>query len=276
MKIDRMELADIANPVAMATAVLKQLPAPVMPTPVEEIAGAVGIEAITSFNTTGFEGALITDLDKMSGTILYRHGAKEERRRFTIGHELGHYLNPWHVPEGDGFKCTAADMKAADASSAMGRPKWEVEANAFAAELLMPSTLFQSLLRKIKNLDLESIEKLAGQFRVSKIACARRVLAFDQEDCAVVLSKDGIVDQIYRSRQFPFISIRRGMELPPKSLSRTFSGSPGTCSTMDETEPSFWTNGAKRAQEFYEQVLIQSGGWRMTFLVCGECEEDDR
>jgi len=274
MKIDRMELADIANPVSIATAVLKQLPAPVIPTPVEEIAGAVGIEDIGSFDTDNFEGALITDINKMSGAILYKRGARDERRRFTISHELGHYLNPWHVPIGDGFKCSAADMRAADTSGATGRPKWEAEANAFAAEFLMPSGLFKGLLRKVRSINLEAIEKLAGQFHVSKISCARRVLGFDQEDCAFVLSKDGIADQIYRSKQFPYIPIKRGMELPRKSLSRTFEGSSGAYSTLEVTEPSFWTNDIRRNREFFEQVLIQRDGWRMTLLVCEESDDE--
>ncbi len=107
MNIDRMALADLANPVAIAAAVLKQWPTPFVQTPVEEIAHAVGITEITEFDGDSFEGALLTDSDKMSGAILYKRGRSEERKRFTIGHELGHFLNPWHVPSGNGFECTS-------------------------------------------------------------------------------------------------------------------------------------------------------------------------
>ena len=43
-------------------------------------------------DTTSFEGALLTDPDKSQGIILCRPGVPGGRRRFTIGHELGHFL----------------------------------------------------------------------------------------------------------------------------------------------------------------------------------------
>lgn len=273
MIVDRMALADLGNPVAIASAVLKQIPE-VVPTPVEAIAAAVGITDIGELQSNGFEGALITDQDKMDGVILCKRGTMPERRRFTICHELGHYLNPWHVPSGAGFECTSVQMLQGDAAKLAGRPKWEAEANAFASELLMPSHLFNADARKIRTLGIEAIQKLAEKYKVSKLACSRKVVAIGQEHCAVLVSRNGIIEGIYRSKEFPYIFLGVGMELPAKSLSRTFVGHEGDASELDSTEASFWINKQIRANCF-EQVLLQRNGWRLTLLICEDEDEDE-
>jgi len=68
-------------------------------------------------------------------TILLRAGQHEVRHRFTIAHELGHILLPWHL--GDGFLCLTEQS-----SSSVGADyAWqaEQEANRFASELLVPT-----------------------------------------------------------------------------------------------------------------------------------------
>ena len=60
IQIDRIELADLGNPTAIAIAVLKQLGESVFPTPIEDIAYGCGITDIQQLQTKGFEGALIT------------------------------------------------------------------------------------------------------------------------------------------------------------------------------------------------------------------------
>jgi len=273
--IDRMPLADLGNPVAIARAVLQQLVQPVIPTPLDEIAVAVGITEITDHESTAFEGALLTDSNKMSGAILCKKGTLKERRRFTIGHELGHYLNQWHVPSGGGFECTKAQMLAANPKGATGRSKWEGEANEFAAELLMPSSKFNAEVRKIRKLEIPAIARLAERYEVSKLACARRIVGLGQEDCAAISSKDGRIEAIYRSEEFPFIPLRIGMELPTKCRSKTFQGEVGDVSALDDSEISLWSDRKLTGSQYFEQVLLQEGGWRLTLLICEREDEDD-
>ena len=65
--------------------------------------------------------------------ILIERAHHETRQRFTLAHELGHLLLPWHL--GGNFACdTSGDqVEAWEASS------YEPEANRFAAELLVPA-----------------------------------------------------------------------------------------------------------------------------------------
>ena len=103
-----MGLADCGSPEKLLGVILKHHPAWTAPVPVEELAAAVNIVELRELDADGFEGALTTDPNKNKGAILYKAGARKERRRFTIAHELGHFLMPSH--KGDEH-CTAADLR---------------------------------------------------------------------------------------------------------------------------------------------------------------------
>src|ERR1019366_1878904 len=103
-----MDLADCGSPETLLAVILKHHPAWTAPVPVEEFATAVNIIEIRELEADGFEGALLTDANKQKGVILYKAGTRKERRRFTIAHELGHFLMPSH--KGDEH-CTAADLR---------------------------------------------------------------------------------------------------------------------------------------------------------------------
>jgi Zn-dependent peptidase ImmA (M78 family) len=98
------------------------------------------------------------------------------RRRFTIAHELGHFLlhrnEELHVDERFpiGFR-SELSSKALDAA--------EIEANQFAAELLMPSTLLIDHVRSLSSIgDAETaVSQLAHLYEVSEQAMTIRLSA---------------------------------------------------------------------------------------------------
>ena len=278
--IDRSVFADLGQPAAIARALLSQIPSLPIPVPIEELALGCGISSIDEVNVKSFEGALIAPDHKDSGQILVRSTMGTERRRFTDGHELGHFLNVWHVPPNGRFECTARDMRADTDASQSGRPKWEAEANAFAIEVLIPRDPFVARLRRIKEPGLEHIVELAGLFHMSKLATARRFRELTDDPCAIVQTKDLTIDCLYRHARFPFIALRRGQGVHRESITATFEGSEGECSDMEETEASYWTDSAKkRGSPMYEQVLCQQQGYRLTLLaldlISAEFEDDE-
>lgn len=278
MKLERIDLADIASPSRLAQAIIKQIPGLSYPVPVEQIARALDIMDIRELKSDGFAGALITDDAKSEGIILVQQGLPE-RQRFSIGHELGHFLCPHHVPPVGGFQCTSKDMLNHE-SVLQGRASWEVEANRFSAELLMPSDLFKRALRSRRIFDLDHIIDIAGRFEVSKIAGARRAVDIGDSECAVIVSKEGVLASTpYRSKNFPYIALKRGMQLPRQSMSHTYAGEEGRVSSMDESETSLWTEKAPRGVTIYEQVAVQAAGYKLTLLISEVAEgedEDDR
>ncbi len=87
------------------------------------------------------------------------------RRRFTIAHELGHVLllahDDLHV---DG------NLILRNATSSQGIDRREIEANAFAAELLMPVDMLREEIRRRGGIDLNDdrvVGDVASAFGVS-------------------------------------------------------------------------------------------------------------
>jgi len=97
------------------------------------------------------------------------------RKRFTIAHELGHLLlhgtEDFHVDKG-------FQVYKRDARSTEGSDRSEIEANLFAAELLMPVTFVVEDLREREAIDLskdDELERLAKRYHVSPQAMTFRL-----------------------------------------------------------------------------------------------------
>jgi hypothetical protein len=100
--LDRMALDEVgANPVRLADAIHAQLGEQTGPVPVEAIARSLDIvEMVAALKS--IEGALITDPNRDCGAILVNQASGRQRQRFTVAHELGHFLSSHHVPTAEG------------------------------------------------------------------------------------------------------------------------------------------------------------------------------
>lgn len=123
--------------------------------------------------------------DKVSGALFAQDGSAvmainsnhaPRRQRFTIGHELGHYVLHWRGGDAtafvDGSLVLRRDERSKDGSLDMER-----EANAFAAELLMPRAEIERLT-KSEDFDPQDdivLRKLSGIFGVSETALLVRL-----------------------------------------------------------------------------------------------------
>ena len=90
----------------------------------------------------------------MNVGILYNQNHSQVRQRFTVAHELGHLI----LSNGQKMEAMEEIIDLTTKSRA------EVEANNFAAELLMPTKFLRTIL---KQGSLSSVEALAKQFNVS-------------------------------------------------------------------------------------------------------------
>ena len=162
-EISRMDLDDAgASPQRIAEAIIAQIPDLPVPVPVEEIACALDIVEIRVEPLKSFEGALITTgPEKGEGSIVVNAENRRRRRRYTIGHELGHFLHPQHLPPVGGSYCAADDMSRSSSAGMNKSALQEVQANVFAAELLLPRKCFLRDLRGKSGLD----QRWAPRFR---------------------------------------------------------------------------------------------------------------
>lgn len=111
--------------------------------------------------------------------IVVNHSHHHTRQRFTIAHELGHYF--LHADGASSFIDQSDKIYFRDSVSACGTDTQEVQANRFAAELLMPKqhlmTRFKT--RKIDLYDDYELRQMASELKVSVQALVVRLTALD-------------------------------------------------------------------------------------------------
>lgn len=143
---------------------------------VDAIADCVGAE-IDYRDLAGCEAQIVGYRDR--AVIYVRKDVRRERRRFSAGHELGH----WHHHRGQSFVCRSEDI---------GRPIDEASKNAeriadaYAADLLLPPFLFGPRLDAQQKVSLEGLVSLAGEFSASVTATAIRAMRMTREPVLVV------------------------------------------------------------------------------------------
>lgn len=145
------------------------------PVEVAQIASALGIRVQFEPTEDELSGFLLRDLNRQKAIIGVNERHPENRRRFTIAHELGHYLlheqEKLHVDR-------RFQINLRDENSSKGESEEEKEANLFAAELLMPVQFIGRDLAEVGALDLEDdtvVGKLAEEYRVSVQAMTFRL-----------------------------------------------------------------------------------------------------
>jgi Zn-dependent peptidase ImmA (M78 family)/transcriptional regulator with XRE-family HTH domain len=272
----RIKLADLGSPEALANGIVEHYgPALAIPIPVQNIAEAVGILEVNPLSTRDFEGLLITDADKTKGTIMYNVDSILERRRFTIAHEIGHFLLPFH---GARAQCARADfgiLRSADQRRAR-----EAEANRFAAALLLPEKQFRADIRRLGKLEINHISNLSRQYQTSKEATARRYTQLADDPCAIVFSREGQIRSYCKSDNFPRITAMPKQSLPSGCLSikTAMKQLPsGTISNWTEVDVNVWLENSDqvRGKALYEQCLQQANGYRLTMLTLDSVDEDE-
>jgi Zn-dependent peptidase ImmA (M78 family) len=141
------------------------------PVPVEKIVKSLKISLSFEEVDDDVSGFLYRNKKANKIVIGANKSHHEHRQRFTIAHEIGHFLLHEgalvHLDSGHG----AFRINLRDSASSTGEDNDEREANFFAAELLMPAAFLTRDL-KGENLDLlegdsEVLEKLAKKYKVS-------------------------------------------------------------------------------------------------------------
>lgn len=273
IKIDRMDIDDAgADPQKLAKSILDQLPPGTLKIPVRDIAEAIDIYEIREESLSGLEGALIVPPDKSRGAILVNKDRPEARKRYTIAHEIGHYVHPYHRANSrEGFRCRAKDFTAEKSTSKDLHTRMEAQANEFAAELLMPTRAVADFIRARGEADLNHILELARRHDVSREAAARRYIPRLGEAAAIVFSREGIIRYARSNEFFPRLCVSPFHPVPQNSVSALSRADIGEVSACIEVDGITWLLNSKGITLF-EQTLAQQNGFRMTLLTA-EIEE---
>lgn len=143
------------------------------PVKLGQIAKELGVSIKVSSLGTGISGQIARDGNGY--VIKVNRNEARERQRFTIGHELAHFLLHRDVIDNSPEGITDTVLYRSGAPEVI-----EYQANRLAAEIVMPmETIEKELNDKFGGVVTEAtIESLANRFEVSKAAMEIRLSSF--------------------------------------------------------------------------------------------------
>ena len=132
----------------------------------------------------GADARLVTSKDRMRGIASINATIPEHgRKRFALAHELGHFeLHRHHTPD---WNC-----KENDFLRFRGTQVQEIEANVFAAELLMPERIFHDACCGMSP-GFDNIGNLSAAFNTSISSTAFRYAEVGNHPCALLCCRAG-------------------------------------------------------------------------------------
>jgi hypothetical protein len=147
--------------------------------------GDIDVEAIAQYcgatvlyeRLAGCEARIVGHGDRAIITV--RRDVARGRQRFSVGHEIGHWLRDRNRVA---FACTDRVFRAEWAAD---NP--EHRANTFAAELLLPERMFRPVARSLP-VTLATVHSLADAFQSSLTATAIRLVELGPQPAMVVCS----------------------------------------------------------------------------------------
>lgn len=162
----------------------------------------------------GVSGMLLRNGNSF-GIVYATHIPSRGFQRFSVGHELGHYFLDGHVDQvlKDGFHASHAGFVTAD--------QHELEADSFAAGLLMPDTLFKKEIAQ-RRPGLAAVEYAAGKCETSLTATAIRYSELSKHAVAAIISTENVIDFCFLSdpmKTLPGLAwLRKGTPVPTGTL----------------------------------------------------------
>lgn len=213
-----------------------------LPVDLYAITGKLNINIIEA-SDLGYEGVLLKQGD-VSIILMDKRIIDVNRRRFTIAHLIGHYAIPWHNKTS--FYCRKFGTSTLKTNDIM-----EIEANNFAAALLMPKFhLEKDILNKRPTID--QLDSLAhDKYCVSLFALANRLIEFTTNKHALINSKNDAIEKVFQGSR-PIVE-----ELHPGTIASQFFTLPPSekCTRSEVVPASYWFADAAPGEEIYEESM---------------------
>lgn len=198
-------------------------------------------------------------------------------QRFSVSHELGHYFLPGHI---DAVLADSAVHESHAGFTSSNR--YEIEADHFAAGLLMPSQLFIPALRRAGT-GLAAIESLADSCNTSLIATAIRLIECTNDPIAIVVSTGNKIDYCCMSDAFKEINgitwLRKSQPVPRTSATFQFNTDPTKIQRSARSQGSSdlqeWFSSDRSIEIMEDVVGLGSYGKTLTILYDIELPDEE-
>lgn len=210
-----------------------------------------------------FEGGLFS-IEPGRWAVIYNKAISSEGRiRFTLAHELGHFL--LHLGTQDSFQCS----EEAVLQTGSIEQQIEAEADAFASQLLMPLPQLRAMTGG-RPADFEVLSRASSLFGVSLTSVCLRWIRATTESAVLVLSRDGFIDWAVSSdlarRNGAFFKYRQQtVELPSSSA----AADPGiaSCKAGSVIPLNTWFEHAHHEAKAREmKIACDNYGYTLTLL----------
>lgn len=223
----------------------------------------------------GVSGMLLRHGDAF-GILYATHIPSEGFKRFSVAHELGHYFLDGHIDH----VLPKNGTHTSHAGFVSGDP-YELEADQFAAGLLMPSAPFKRALRG-KAPGLEAIESLAGLCKTSLTATAIRYAELTEDALAIIISTGATVDFCFMSetiKTLPQLSwLRKGSAVPHGTATADFNDSTIRIADGERDEAEIditeWLGGTRSVTANEQIVGLGGYGKTLTVLTCPSVQDE--
>jgi hypothetical protein len=240
------------------------------------IAGRYDITVRSKPDTAaGVSGMLLRHGD-VFGILYATHIPSEGFKRFSVSHELDHYFLDGHLDHvlpRNGVHTSYAGFVSAD--------PYELEADQFAAGLLMPRAPFKSAIARQRP-GLEAIESLAGLCETSLTATAIRYAELTADAVAIVISTGATIDFCFLSnvmKSLPQLTwLRKGTPLPLGTATAQINAAPGRVVRGERAEIEIditdWLGGTQSARATEQVVGLGRYGKTLTVLTCSSLQTE--
>jgi Zn-dependent peptidase ImmA (M78 family) len=189
------------------------------------------------------------------------------RIRFAIAHEIGHLV--LHAGESQAWLWQDTAASLIDYHNSVQ----EIEANLFAANLLMPTRLFGPDVQQTA-FCIAGIKYLAAKYQVSLTAAARRFVDESRDNLMLVFSENGRVNWWHRTINVPGFYLRANMNVPADSDAADCSqGLPGKQDLM-EVEPHIWFTELHGHKVLEQSLKLGNFPWVLTLIQAEEQDGD--
>jgi len=229
----------------------------------EEVASRLGLH-VQEVEATSFDGALVRITGSPIGTVAIRNDIPEVgRKRFTLAHEIGHYILPNQqadIPT----PCRPFAIESWDSS--LSSP--EIDANRFAAEILLPRELLRDELKHQPTLD--TARRVASRFGTSLTAATFRLVELSTYRIAMVISSEGKARWYRPSDEFGR-AVRTG-PLDRRTLAHDlFAGNVSTVSACVPADAWLFEHNLREGASIWEHsIFLRSYDQVLTLLELRE------
>lgn len=224
----------------------------------------------------GVSGMLLRHGDTF-GIAYATHIPSEGFQRFSIAHELGHYFLEGHVDHilpKDGFHESRAGFVSTD--------PYEMEADQFAAGLLMPSGPFKKEIGR-RRPGLATVEHLGARCKTSLTATAIRFAELSDDAVAVIISTGPTIDYCFLSDRIKSLReltwLRKGSSVPRNTETARLNADPRRVAGADRAEAEVdimdWLGGHQSAIVTEEAVGLGRYGKTLTVLSSEDIGRED-